>query len=330
MSEAPRRPRPVVDPSLGPEHRAEALADHARSLRPDPRPTRLREGGAQLLGVGFTLGLTTALGGWYLAMVIATITVVAYTIALLVRGESHPVVRASGAFLGAGALAAVPVWLLDPAAATGLPWLVFAGLTVLVTADGLTSRHRPDAGLAAHLVGPDEVSEADHPLLVDIQRIIDRVAEHAHELGEGTDPDRALAVLRDEEWRIAGILARQRTLRRDHLRRRQRAESDRVREALRPQREYLEAVEEAVRRRVDSIREYGRMFDRALAAHREWVQCREALDSTPDYARHLADAQALDTGAGNLSDLAGAADAAGRVRDEHVRDLLGHSLHSGL
>lgn len=328
MSEDVHRPRPVVDPSLGPEHREETLAAHARSLRPNPRPTRLREGGAQLLGVGFTLCLTTVLGGWYLAMVIATITVVAYTVALLVRGEAHPVVRAFGAFVGAGALAAVPVWLLDPDAATGLPWSAFAGLAVLVAADGLTCRTRPGAVLPDHLVGPDEVSEADHPLLFDVQRTIDRVAGHAHELGEGPDPDRTLAVLRDEEWRIAGILARQRTLRRDHLRRRQRAESDRVRAALRPQREYLEAVEDAVRRRVDSIREYGRMFDHALAAHREWVQCQEALDSTPDYARHLADAEALDIGTGDLADLVGAADAAARVRDEHVRGLLGHCLYS--
>ena len=249
MSEDVHRPRPVVDPSLGPEHREEALAAHARSLRPDPRPTRLREGSAQLLGVGLTLGLTTVLGGWYLAMVIATITAVAHTLALLVRGEAHPVVRACGSFLGAGALAAVPVWLLDPAAATGLPWLVFAGLTVLVAADGLTCHTRPDTVLSDHLVGPDEVSEADPPRLLDVQHTIDRVAGHARELGEGPDPDRTLAVLREEEWRIAGILARQRTLRRDHLRRWQRAESDRVREALHPQREYLEAVEDAVRRR---------------------------------------------------------------------------------
>lgn len=327
MSEDVHRPRPVVDPSFSPEHREKALAAHARSLRPDPRPVRLREGGAQLLGVGFTLGLTTALGGWYLAMVIAGITLVAHTVALLVRGEAHPVVRVAGAFLGAGTLAAVPVRLLDPAA-TGLPWVIFAGLVVMVAADGLTCRTRPDADLTGYVVGPDEVSEADHPLLVDVQRTIDRVAGHAHELGEGPDPDRALAVLRDEEWRIAGILARQRTLRRDHLRRRQRAESGRVREALRPQREYLAAVEDAVRRRVDSIREYGRMFDHALAAHREWVQCQEALDSTPDYARHLADAEALDTGTGAVSDLVVAVDAAGRVRDEHVRALLGHCLYS--
>lgn len=328
MSEDAHRPRPVVDPSLSPEHREEVLAAHARSLRPDPRPTRLREGGAQLLGVGFTLGLTTVLGGWYLAMVISGIALLAHTIALLVRGEAHPAVRACGAFMGAGTLAAAPVWLLHPAAVTGLPWPAFAGLAVMVTADGLTCHTRPAAGLSDHLVGPDEVSETDHSLLLDVQRTIDRVTDHAHQLGEGPDPERTLAVLREEEWRIAGVLARQRTLRRDHLRRRQRAESDRVREALRPQGEYLEAVEDAVRRRVDSIREYGRVFDRALAAHREWVQCQEALDSTPDYARHLADAEALDTGIGDLSDLVGAADAAGRVRDEHVRGLLGHSLYS--
>lgn len=333
MSEDVHRPRPVVDPSLAPEHREEVLSAHYRSLQPDPRPTRLREGAAQLFGVGFTLALTTALGGWYLSMVIATITAVAYTVALLVRGEANPVVRASGAFLGAGALAAIPVWVLDPTAATGLPWLVFAGLAVMVAADGLTSRTRADAragpGLTDHLVAPDDVNEADHPLLLDVQHTIDHVAEHAHELGEATDPARTLAVLREEEWRIAGLLARQRTLRRAHLRRWQRAESERVREALRPQRVYLEAVEDAVRHRVGSIREYGRVFGRALAAHREWVQCQEALDSTPDYVHHLADAQALDVGATEVSELVCAADAAGRVRDEHVRELLGHPLRSG-
>ncbi|WP_026118597.1 hypothetical protein [Nocardiopsis salina] len=331
MSEDVHRPRPVVDPSLDPEHREEVLSAHYRSSSPDPRPARLREGAAQLFGVGFTLALTTALGGWYLSIIIATITAVAYTVALLVRGEANPVVRVSGAFLGAGTLAAVPAWVLDPAAATGLPWLVFGGLAAMVTADGLTCRTRADARAdsdrADRLVGPDEVNRADHPLLLEVQYTIDRVSEHAHELGEGTEPGRTLEVLHQEEWRIAGLLARQRTLRRAHLRRWQRAESERVREALRPQREYLDAVGEAVRRRVDSVREYRRVFDRALAAHREWIQCQEARDSTPDYLRHLADAEVLDTGATEVSDLVCAADAAGRVRDEHVRELLGHPLH---
>lgn len=338
MSEDVIRPRPVIDPSPPPSHGRRARAEEdpppsGRDTGGEPvRRRRLREGGVQVLGVGFTLAVAVLTAGWYLGMVIVSISMVAYVTALALRGDAHPATRAAGAAVGAGVVASAPLWLMDAAAQapfTGAPWALFGVLVVTVAADVLTARARGPARehRGARVIWPDDVSEADHPLLVRVQDTIDLVSGARAELGgEALDADRALAVLREQEWRIAALLARHRELRRAHLRRWQRAASPRVREALKPQREHLSAVEAAVRARVDQITEYGRLVERAVAAHREWEQCQEAVDSTASYTDHRASAAFLGPGASEVSELAATAALARRVRDEHVSRLAGHAL----
>ncbi|MFL1378829.1 hypothetical protein [Nocardiopsis protaetiae] len=337
-----RRPRPVIDPALPAPER-----DELRRRVTAPRPlvqwpsgevvtrrARLREAAVHLIAVGGTLALSLVTAGWYLGMAIVNIGLIAHVAALALRGDAHPATRAASVATGAGALAAIPVWLLDllpgdPAA--GIPWGLFGVLVALVSADALTSRVQetePADVPEGAVVHPDDLSESDHAALCAVQHTIDLVerARDAFGGGDSLDTDRALAVLHDQEWRIAVLLARQRELRRAHLRRWQRADSPRVREALRPQREHLCAVEDAVHTRVDQIIEYGRMVERAVAAHREWEQCQEAADSTAEYVEHRAAAAFLGAGSPEVSELAATAEAARRVRDEHVDRLTGHSL----
>jgi hypothetical protein len=82
----------------------------------------------------------------------------------------------------------------------------------------------------------------------------------------------------------------------------------------------------AVDLETDEIIEYGRMVERAVAAHREWEQCQEAADSTTAYVEHRAAAAFLGAGSPEVTELAATAEAARRVRDEHVDRLTGHSL----
>lgn len=336
------RPRPVIDPALPAPER-----DELRRRVTAPRPlvqwpsgetvtrrARLREAAVHLLAIGGTLALSLVTAGWYLGMAIVNIGLIAHVAALALRGDAHPATRAAGVAVGAGAFATVPAWLFellpgDPSA--GIPWGLFAVLVALVSADALTSRVQeaaPADGPEGAVIHPDDLSESDHVALAAVQHTIDLVERARDAFGgaDSLDSDRALAVLRDQEWRIAVLLARQRELRRAHLRRWQRADSPRVREALRPQREHLCAVKDAVHTRVEQIVEYGRLVERAVAAHREWEQCQEAVDSTAAYAEHRAAASFLGAGSPEVSELAATAEAARRVRDEHVDRLTGHSL----
>ncbi|WP_444962519.1 hypothetical protein [Nocardiopsis sp. M1B1] len=340
MREDAIRPRPVIDPALPARQRREAFLG-AQPPGPPPRggggaaesrPPRLSDSGVHLLGVGFTTTLALITAGWYLGMVIASVSLVAYVAALAFRRDAHPAVRAAGAAAGAGTLVAAPAWLMDVVPqdpSPGIPWVVFGVLVAVVTADTLTSRvRRTDRERhRERVVLPDDVSEGDHALLVEVQRTIDLVRGARAELGgESLDTDRALTVLHEQEWRIASLLARQRELRRSHQRRWQRAVSPRVREALKPQREHLHAVEEAVRARVAQITEYGRLVEQAVAAHREWEQCQEAVDSTAEYTEHLAAAGFLGARAADVAELAATAALARQVRDERVSRLAGHDL----
>jgi hypothetical protein len=286
-----------------------------------------------VVGVGFTMSLALVTAGWYLGMVIATISLVAFVATLAFRRDAHRVTRLAGGVVGAGAVATAPVWLMDVVPqdpAMGVPWLVFGVLVAMVAADAFTSRVTavPGERGAAAVVTADDISEIDHVHLATVQRVIARVDEAGAVFRgrDSLDTDRALSVLRDQEWRIATLLARQRELRRAHQRRWQRAASPRVREALKPQREHLRAVEEAVRARVAQIAEYGHLVDLAVAAHREWEQCQEALDSTAEYADHLASAAFLGTSSGSVAELSTTAEIARGVRDERVRRLSEHAL----
>ncbi|PWV52944.1 hypothetical protein [Nocardiopsis sp. L17-MgMaSL7] len=343
MSEDVIRPRPVVDTTLPEELREdllrEAVAPESRHARDDgqaaSRALRLREGGVQLLGVGFTLVLALLTAGWYLGMVIVSIGLIAYVGALAVRKEADPLVRAVGGAIGAGAFAAAPLWLFDLLPQDppgGVPWLLFGLLVGLVTADTLTAQvpETPEEHHRDRVLLPDDISAADHGLLVAVQQTIDRVTDARVELGSSDtlDTARGLSVLREQEWRIASLLARQRELRRGYVRRWQQASSPRVREVLRPQREHLTAVEGHIRARVDQIVEYGRLVDESVLAHREWEQCQEALAATDDYADLRAEASLMSLPSPEVADLADTAEVARRVRDDSVARV--HAATTGL
>ncbi|MFI6577026.1 hypothetical protein ACIBFB_14595 [Nocardiopsis sp. NPDC050513] len=334
-------PRPVIDPTL-PEALRERIARDSHAPEPPPRRAngdvvtrslRVREGAVQVLAVGFTAGVAAAAGGWPLGLLITTVILMAQVLVFVCAEDTHPATRLLGVTAGAGTVVSTPVLAVAAHdAVTAVPWLVFGVFVALVGTDAATSRVRePLADHEGQVVLPDDVSDVDHAQLVAVQRTIDRVASARHEIGgDSLDTDRALAVLRDQEWRIASLLARQRELRRAHLRRWQRAASPRVRQALRPQRAQLEAVDAAVRARVEQITEYGRMVDQAVAAHQEWEQCQEAVDSTAEYTEHLASAAFLDTRSADLRELAATTEAARRVRDERVRRLVDHDLTAGV
>lgn len=339
MSEDVIRPRPVVDTALPEELREEILRESApapspRHARPDAEPLsralRLGEAGIQLLGVGLTLLVAMVMVGWYLGMVVASISVVAYVTALTLRREANPAVRLFGALFGGATVAAAPLWMFDLLPASppaGAPWLLFAVLIGTVTADTLTvqDRQSPVERYRDRLLLPGDLSAADHGLLVKVQQTIDRVTDARAELGaaepgcaDALDTARGLAVLREQEWRIASLLFRQRELRREYLRRWQQASSARVREVLEPQRVHLQATEDHIRRRVVQIEEYGRLVDSAVLAHREWEQCQEVLDSMGDYADLRAEASLLSARSPEVAELAGTAEAARCIRDESV------------
>lgn len=333
MSEDVIRPRPVVDTTLPEELREDILRE---ASAPEPgrpsddgeapgRALRLREGAVQLFGVGFTLVLAMLTAGWYLGMVIVSIGLVAYVGALAVRREADPMVRAVGGVIGAGAFATAPLWLFDflpQDPPVGVPWLMFGLLAGLVTADTLTVRdHEPtEERHRDRVLLPEDISAADHGLLVAVQQTMDRVTDARVELGSSDtlDTARSLSVLREQEWRIASLLARQRELRRGYVRRWQRASSPRVREVLRPQREHLVAVEAHIRARVDQIVEYGRLVDESVLAHREWEQCQEALAAMDAYADLRAEASLMSVPSPEVAELTDTAEVARRVRDDSV------------
>ncbi len=333
MSEDVIRPRPVADTALPEELREdllrEANAPESRRRRAEgenvSRALRLREGGIQLLGVGFTLVLALLTAGWYLGMVIASISLIAYVAVLAVRKEADPVVRSVGAAIGGGAFAAAPLWLfdvlpMDPPG--GVPWLMFALLVGMVTADTLTAQVKepPAEHYRDRVLLAEDISAADHGLLVAVQQTIDKIVDARVELGDSDtlDTTRGLSVLREQEWRIASLLARQRDLRREHIRRWQQAASPRVRAVLAPQRKHLIAVEGHVRDRVEQIVGYGRLVEASVLAHREWEQCQEALDSMDAYTELRAEASLMSVHSAEVAELADTAEAARRVRDESV------------
>ncbi|MFV2195975.1 hypothetical protein [Nocardiopsis sp. LOL_012] len=338
MSEDVVQPLPVVDPAL-PEDLRELIAREAAASPCPPRtdtgpltrPARFREGAVHVLAAGFTVAVAGAAAGPAPGLVVAAVILAAYALIMCCGRGTHPAMRFLGLLTGVGAPLAVGVWFLGTALAdvpAGLPWLLFGCFTALVGADAATGRvHREPGDYGDLVLTAEDVSDADHPRLAAVQRVIALVERARDEIGDASlDAGRALAVLRDQEWRIASLLARQRELRRAHLRRWQRAASPRVREALKAQREALDTVDGAVRVRVEQITAYGTAVERALEAHREWEQCQEALDSMDEYTDHLASAAFLDTPSAEVGDLSAAAVLARRVRDERVRALAGHPL----
>lgn len=342
MSEDVSRPRPVVDTALPEDAREDAYrwaitAPHRSVARTEEllRSKRLREAWAQLFWVGITLALSLGLAGGFLGMVIATISLVAYVTALGLRPDAARWVQVTGCLLGAGALAITPLWLFGLIAAVPpvlISGALFVALASTVTADVLTSgrRREPQADHRDRVLLPGDISAADHGLLVDVQDTIDRVVDARVELAgaDTLDTDRGLVVLREQEWRIASLLSRQRELRREYLLRRQRATTDRVREVLRAQQEHLIATEEHIRARVEQIVEYGHLVEDAVTAHREWEQCEEAVGALDAYAELRVEASLLAEESPEVAELARTAEAARRVRDESADRV--HASATGL
>ena len=212
---------------------------------------------------------------------------------------------------------------------------LFALLVGMVTADTLTAKvkERPEEHYRDRVLLPEDISAADHGLLVAVQQTIDKVTDARVELGgsggsDTLDTARGLSVLHEQEWRIACLLARQRELRREHIRRWQQASSPRVREVLEPQRRHLIAVEGHIRARVDQIVEYGRLVEASVLAHREWEQCQEALDSMDAYTDLRTEASLMSVRSAEVAELADTAEVARRVRDESVARV--HTAVTGL
>lgn len=342
MSEDVSRPRPVVDTALPEDAREDAYRRATTAPRPSAdrsdellRAKRLREAWVQLFWVGLTLAIALGLAGGFLGMVIATISLVAYVTALGLRPDAARWVKVTGASLGTGALAVTPLWLfgLVPLASPVLTsGALFALLTGTVTADVLTSGRRrdPRADHRDRVLLPGDISAADHGLLVDVQHTIDQVVDARVELAgsDALDTDRGLAVLREQEWRIASLLSRQRELRREYLLRRRHATTDRVRQVLHAQQEHLVATEEHIRTRVEQIVEYGHLVETAVAAHREWEQCEEAVTALDAYAELRIEASLLAEESPEIAELTRTAEAARRIRDESAARV--HAAATGL
>lgn len=326
MSEDVSRPRPVVDTALPEDAREDVrrwatTAPHLSTERSDGllRGERLRQAWGRLFWVGLTLAIVLGSAGGFPGMVIATIGLVAYVTALGLRSDAARWVQVTGGLLGAGALAVTPLWLfgvmpiVSPLLTSGT---LFALLTGTVTADVLTSgrRRRPRADHRDRVLLPGDIGTADHGLLVDVQHAI--------------DTDRGLAVLREQEWRIASLLSRRRELRREYLLRRRHATTDRVRRVLHAQQEHLVATEEHIRARVEQIVEYGHLVEAAVVAHREWEQCEEAVTALDAYAELRIEASLLAEESPEVAELTRTTEAARRVRDESAARV--HAAAIGL
>lgn len=342
MSEDVSRPRPVVDTALPEDAREDArrwatTAPHLSTERSDGllRGERLRQAWGRLFWVGLTLAIVLGSAGGFPGMVIATIGLVAYVTALGLRSDAARWVQVTGGLLGAGALAVTPLWLfgvmpiVSPLLTSGT---LFALLTGTVTADVLTSgrRRRPRADHRDRVLLPGDIGTADHGLLVDVQHAIDRVVDARVELAgsDALDTDRGLAVLREQEWRIASLLSRRRELRREYLLRRRHATTDRVRRVLHAQQEHLVATEEHIRTRVEQIVEYGHLVEAAVVAHREWEQCEEAVTALDAYAELRIEASLLAEESPEVAELTRTTEAARRVRDESAARV--HAAAIGL
>ena len=330
MSEDSFRPNPVVDPALPVGLRERIVRDWSPPLVPEGEPVtrrfRIREGCVQVLAVGFPLLLATLLSGRYLGMVIVGISLAAYTVALVCRHDVTPTTRVMGILTGVGAAVVVPLWALGQATiSVWSPWLVFGVMVAMVVTDSLTSRVYEPADLV-HVVLPEDIDEAHHPLLWEVQYTIDRITEADDELSDDVDIDRALAILRDQEWQIACLLTDRRMSWHAHLFRWQHAVSPRGGEGTKPQRRRPGEVEDAIRARVQQIIEYRVLLDRVWETHRELRLCQEARDAALEYTGPLA--AALSLSVGEIDEVAASAKAASRAWDEHARLLIDSPLPS--
>ncbi|MFD6948877.1 MULTISPECIES: hypothetical protein [unclassified Nocardiopsis] len=187
---------------------------------------------------------------------------------------------------------------------------------------------RGDRLAAAHadryLVAAD-LGRYGSELILRVQRTVDAVEEAERRLGDSFDSARSLAVLRDEEWRIASVLYHHDRIREEHRADSRAAVSDRVRALLNRQHERQEAAYRGLAAQVDAIRGYGVAVEEALRAHTEWEQ----LERAEARGARLAELLARSTSDGGNGELLRDEVLGARAAKEARDELIGRALEAG-
>ncbi|WP_258076880.1 MULTISPECIES: hypothetical protein [Thermobifida] len=168
---------------------------------------------------------------------------------------------------------------------------------------------------------PDDFDEYGQTLLLHVQRTRRLIEESAAALGEAFDGQQASMIVQDQEWQLARLLYQQQKLSAELAEREENAVSATVRASLRPQREAIRAVHEAIERRVAAIVDYGEKVRLAVQRQREWEQIEEARSRDSAYGELLAEATAAQLGVDHLATAADL-EAIREARDASIRDAL--------
>ncbi|TDE24013.1 hypothetical protein [Actinomadura sp. 6K520] len=143
-----------------------------------------------------------------------------------------------------------------------------------------------------HFVDLTELGPIERTALGAVQDARNQVAEAQRLLGGAFDGTEALMVLREEEWGLAARLRRLAPLSREVDELTASAASQRVLDAMAPQRAVVDQAREAVMDRAADIERYIRPIDAAIRAKREWEQILHLERSVDGYADVLAEAAA--------------------------------------
>ncbi|WP_017572831.1 hypothetical protein [Nocardiopsis halotolerans] len=345
-------PRAVLDPTLPPRvarrlrKRPSTLLPKALTEQPRfPDRTRMAVVGTAVAGLSAAWSLGSgSLLTWspplYFAALLAQATTVGVAGFAATRARFRPLLPP---WLNTGvgrrcwrllSLGFVPATLATWVLALGPTWAFFAGWfvpgAVYAAAASWAGWWGPrDNRLAAthadrYLV-PGDLGRYGSELVLRVQGTVDAVEEAGRRLGDSFDAAQPLAVLRDEEWRIASVLYQYERIRREHRADSREAASDRVRALLNRQHEQQEAAYRELAERVDVIEDYGVAVQEALNAHREWEQL-ERLEARGARLTELLSRSASDGGTGELlREEALNARAAKEARDE----LIDRALEAG-
>ncbi|XRQ02863.1 hypothetical protein ACN3XK_40470 [Actinomadura welshii] len=143
-----------------------------------------------------------------------------------------------------------------------------------------------------HFVDLTELGPTERSALRGVQDARGQVAEAQRLLGGAFDGTEALMVLREEEWGLATRLRRLAPLGREVDELTESAASQRVLDAMAPQRAVVDQARKAAMNRAADIERYIRPIDAAIRAKREWEQILHLERSADGYADVLAEAAA--------------------------------------
>lgn len=323
---------PIFDPELPAEVR-ERLARRTGSLLPaEKKPSRTRgeevrprSAGGRAVSAVFLVALTagaTAAVAWAVSTfmdffaVIATLLMLAGIVAAFrVRGWLGGI----AAFFLFGGLITFGDWLGHDGIVI-LASVVTALLGILVTIGVLVADDSPRTHHDRYFI-PDDFDEYGQTLLLHVQRTRRLIEESAAALGEAFDGQQASMIVQDQEWQLARLLYQQQKLSAELAEREENAVSATVRASLRPQREAIRAVHEAIERRVAAIVDYGEKVRLAVQRQREWEQIEEARSRDSAYGELIAEATAAQLGVDHLATAADL-EAIREARDASIRDAL--------